>query len=331
MRSSRFALWRLLECLIFVENCDEKESVPTSGAVGHVVVVKGDVSAQRAGKAMRKVQADDTVFADDTVVTGEASSIEILLKHNGALWELGESSERRIDKGTAFHATTKGAAPLDKKEALATAAAGRGTTREAGESVGTVLDGEDGADGSEDDETAPAAPVKKKREVRRPADTGPRRKSPVRRSPVRAPHAPAPPPLPSSPRARPIVVAPASPAPMAPRRDTEAPNTGDDDDGAIDEVAPAPARHAPVQGVNTRDRGHSSDAQQRSHITTLARRCHVKHGGSGTLKFKVSAAGLFSASSNEASLGPVVSCLRKAMLAGKLPNSSAISSSLKFP
>ena len=375
MRLNRFAPWMLLGCLIVVTGCGKEKAVPSSGPVGHVVVVKGEVRAQRAAKEgaakegaakegaeqkARLVQVDDIVFADDTIVTSDDASVQILLTHNGALWELGESTSRRIDKGIAFRATKRGEAPLDRKELIATAAAGRNTTREAGDSVGTIMA----------DETQPL-PLASPSAVARAADQGAAEPlgaraaaalpspspssspdpSPASARPKRKPTAsPSPPPPPAGP---PASAAPADGAlevanTSAPRKtvgglldatndSTRAKKRGgsiaedqdqrqfeteaDDAEAEPPSPSPAPAKE---------QKKAAPGAEQRAYLLGLVRTCQKTNNGKGTLRYKRTANGRLTVSSTAKSLAPLVTCVKRAIRSKAPPNKAAVSGSLQL-
>lgn len=335
MRSSRFAPWLIFGCLLWLASCGKEETVPTSGAVGHVVSVQGEVRAQREGEAARAIEAEDVVYANDTIVTGPESNISIRLEHNGALWELGETSERRIDKGIAYRAKTKGSSTLDKETRAATTSAGRGTTRQAGDSTDTIASKDDEADsdpgdadpaGGDDDAYAEPSPEPAERERK---DTSKRRGNSGRRL---------------------TEARDAKPAPKKPKRtiDPSADKKGNgsglgtttSDDlrqsgngtaTPTDSQEPAPAPPPPPPTRRDANETVEPASMQRAHVIAHARKCHAKHGGSGTISFAVGANGTFKASSVDASLAKTVACLRAAIRDDKLPNSTTISGSLALP
>jgi hypothetical protein len=370
MRLNRFAPWLLLGCLIIVTGCGKEKAVPSSGPVGHVVVVKGEVRAQRAAQRgaaqegaaqggaaqegaqqkARLVQVDDVVFADDTIVTSGEASVQILITHNGALWELGERSSRRIDKGIAFRATKKGEAPLDRKELVATAAAGRNTTREAGDSVGTIMA----------DETRPLPQTASARGGARAADLGaaePRgasaaaSPSPDRR-PTPAPQiakpkpAASPPPPPSQPTSRGdgalnesapsktaggLQEATANETTRAKRRRAQV--TKDQDqrefDSEADEDEPAD-RLSPSPAIAKERKGEAPGDEQRAYLVALVRTCQKTNNGTGTLRYKRKANGQLTVSSTAKSLAPLVTCVKRAIRSKAPPNKAAVSGSLQL-
>ena len=335
MRSNRLAPWLLLGCLLLVASCGGEKAAPASGPVGHVVVVKGEVRAQRADKEARLVQVDDTVFADDTIVTGDAASVQILIKHNGALWELGQNTSRRIDKGVAFRATTKGAAPLDRKEEVATAAAGSNTTREAGASVSTILAKEDdssdaesdvrGSGGSEKNSAYGAqglAEIKapERRRKARPSNSAPPPPAPAKPAAVAAPQAPGAPPT-NRPASRESFGL--GDAELGGRKKEEAMKAPSEAARLDDEEAPSVA---PVA-----ERKASPSAQQRSYLLALARQCQATHPGKGTLRYSRKANGQLQVSSSDKSLKALVTCVAKAVRSKSPPNKAAVSGSLQLP
>ncbi len=328
MRSNRFALCMLLGCLLLVASCGKEKAVPTSGPVGHVVVVKGEVHAQRAEQEARLVQIDDTVFADDTIVTGEAANIQILITHNGGVWELGENSSRRIDKGIGFRAKTKGAAPLDRKEALETAAAGRNTTREAGETVGTVMADEkrplkleESPKGQGRQEAGPAA---------NPTPGNSAQPSPPTPSDK--------PPTPSSkPPGKPLSeMTSQSEMPKRPKRDRSIRSKGggakrDSKSADNGEVPKADDVLQATPPTEAKPKYSAAASEQRAYLRALIRKCQKTHPGKGTLSYALSATGALKASASDASLAPLVRCLREAVRAKAPPSNEAVSGSLRLP
>ncbi len=335
MRSNRFAPWLLLGCLLLVASCGSEKAAPASGPVGHVVVVKGEVRAQRADNEARLVQVDDTVFADDTIVTGDAASVQILIKHNGALWELGQNTSRRIDKGVAFRATTKGAAPLDRKEAVATAAAGSNTTREAGASVSTILAEED------DVSDAPLDGSGEKNSGLR-ADGLAETKMPKRNRGAQGRKSNnAPPPSPAPSPAKPaLFVAPPSPAAPSEKSTSGRSSRRDSRETEIaeTEIVEAPSEmdfddtdEAPSSASAMAKRKESPGAEQRTYLLALVRQCQTTHPGKGTLRYSRKANGQLQVSSSDKSLKALVSCVAKAVRSKSPPNKTAVSGSLQLP
>lgn len=370
MRLNRFAPWMLLGCLIVVTGCGKEKAVPSSGPVGHVVVVKGEVRAQRATQGgaeqegaeqkARLVQVDDIVFADDTIVTSSEASVQILITHNGALWELGERSSRRIDKGIAFRATKKGEAPLDRKERIATAAAGRNTTREAGDSVGTIM-----ADETRPLPQAAGASAADQGAAEPPGATGaaaspspsPNR-SPASRTPAKPKPTASPPPPPSGPPASTrrrgsaqetmnesapsktvggSLNVKANDSARAKKRkgsakDSRTPTEDQDQrefDGEADDNEPAD-RPSPSPVVAKEQKKVAPGAEQRAYLLALVRTCQKTHSGTGTLRYKRIANGQLTVSSTAKSLAPLVTCVKRAIRSKAPPNKAAVSGSLQL-
>lgn len=364
MRLNRFAPWMLLGCLIVVTGCGKEKVVPSSGPVGHVVVVKGEVRAQRATQGgaqegaeqkARLVQVDDIVFADDTIVTSSEASVQILITHNGALWELGERSSRRIDKGIAFRATKKGEAPLDRKERIATAAAGRNTTREAGDSVGTIMADEtrplpqaasaSAADQGAADQGA-AEPPGATGAAASPSPSPSPNRRPASRPPAKPKPAASPPPPPSLETMNESapsktaggslgVRADDSARPKKRRgsaKDSRTPTEDQDQrefDGEADDNEPAD-RPSPSPVVAKEQKKVAPGAEQRAYLLALARTCQKTHSGSGTLRYKRIANGQLTVSSTAKSLAPLVTCVKRAIRSKAPPNKAAVSGSLQL-
>lgn len=102
----------------------ESKPAASAGPAGEVVSATGDVHATRGGER-RALAVGGDVFADDEVETGTSGSIAILLRHNGAMWELGPGARRRVDQSVAWKAAPGSGAGLDGDDPGRTAAAGR--------------------------------------------------------------------------------------------------------------------------------------------------------------------------------------------------------------
>jgi hypothetical protein len=84
-------------------------------ADGKVIDITGDVFATREGAKPRALKLRDDIFADDTVRTTEDSAVAILLAKNGAIYDLGDLQEVRIESSLAWSANIKSQGAFDPK------------------------------------------------------------------------------------------------------------------------------------------------------------------------------------------------------------------------
>lgn len=217
--------------------CGEKQQPPQpagDGPAGVVLTVEGDVSAQRATAAVRKLAVKDAVFADDTVTAAAGASVRIELAHNLVVWTLDGGSaglSRKVVESAAWNAPRRSG----EAEALAagdkdrTSAAGRHTEPEAAGTPASVPPAEASAK-EEKDEPKTRAPAPRPPRTRsieapevepsKPAATAPaRHAAPATAAPAQAaPPAPPPPPV-AAPSPSPS--APPEPAPADTKPDGE--------------------------------------------------------------------------------------------------------------
>jgi len=139
MRPLVFALTTLL-----VLSCSGKSKGPDPDddkADGKVVEVAGEVTAQRRGSdEVRTLDPDALVFGDDTVVTGEDSSVKIRLLHNEALLTLGASMTRTLQQTAAWKASRGKGGMFDESSGGQTAAAGRHAERQGADTPATAAE-----------------------------------------------------------------------------------------------------------------------------------------------------------------------------------------------
>jgi len=305
--------------------------------VGHVTAISGEVSAQRANQEARLLHINETVFADDTIVTKADSKIEIRLTHNGAIWALEENSERRVDKGLAYRATKKGKAPLNPKEQVATSAAGRGTGREAADSSETFVQ-------KEKDSPAPSPTSERSRRTRssaEPATKGDRRSEMSSGE--------------TSKRPRPsrqeklgkIIGTEISNTPAIDRNkfggmqsgaNSSPPRDQDVGDEQSSPIVPPPAAKskpspppAPDDGMDgSVSTANPLKATQQAFVAAMVRKCHDQHGGTGRMTYGIDAAGAFTATLSDSSLAAVVTCVQETLRTDHLPNKTTFRARTRF-
>ncbi len=291
----------LLSGLLVVLSCDKKQAkTPGLGEpAGHVVESTGKVTGQQPGAAIRHLKVDDVVFQDDTIVTGAASTLGILLTHNNARWELGSNSTRRVDESAAFGAKKQHVAILGGQEPLGTSAAGRNTTREAAASKATLPVQED-RNAVTKKRVSPAGKDKSgfgkrsqnKRPDRRREDKGERTQGLLG---ARARSAPESMPAP----------APTAKALSKPSKDSEDSEESDREESE-DKLA----------------------SEQVTLIRSRARRCHKEHGGKGKITYQFDATNGLLAKGSHPSLDRLIACLRSAVPPTK--NAPTVKSSIRF-
>jgi len=139
----------LLLSLAAAVACGKGDGASAGGVAGEVVRAEGTVVATRAatGAPARPLAAGESIYADDTIVTGNASAVEIRLAHNGALWQLGANTSRRVDASAAWRAEKGGEVAFGKTDVDRTAAAGRHGEREASTTRAVEPPESDQADG----------------------------------------------------------------------------------------------------------------------------------------------------------------------------------------
>ncbi len=100
-------------------------SAASKGPAGTITALAGEVTARRGDAAARVLAVRDDVFRDDTISTGDGSSVTIVLAHNNAVWTLGADQQKRVDASAAWRAP-KSSDEIEVAEGTArTAAAGR--------------------------------------------------------------------------------------------------------------------------------------------------------------------------------------------------------------
>ena len=257
--------------LLITASCGDEMVVPTSGAAGMVISVKGKVTASRSGQALRELKVDDVVFVEDTITTAAGAAVAIGLTHNNARWTVGENTEKPVQSSRAWTAARKSASPFAKKEDIKTAAAASNHEKQAGQSSSTL-----GAEAEQDESVA----------AKLPEPSGAANQAVLEAIATGGPEDDA-----SRPRRARL---PKSPGPSGPGG-SGGDAIGDDDDDDLDKrgsgngnesvtTGPPPPPRPPSATSSTTI---SSEHATRSPIETIANQCKSKVNAKGTLTYEL--------------------------------------------
>lgn len=134
--------------VLLVAGCAEKSPAVAAGngPAGKVVEISGSVTAEREG-AKRTLTIDETIYANDEIVTGSDSAIVVVLDHNGARWTLGANESRVVSAAAAWRAPKGQGDGTSKRDV--SEAAGRHAEREGFDTAATARAGGPAGDDSE--------------------------------------------------------------------------------------------------------------------------------------------------------------------------------------
>jgi hypothetical protein len=85
----------------------------TNNPDGKVIDISGLVTATRVGAEARTLKLHDDIFANDTVRTAEHASVAIWLNKNGAIYDIGDGLEVKIEDSLAWSIETKSPSVFD--------------------------------------------------------------------------------------------------------------------------------------------------------------------------------------------------------------------------
>ncbi|MBT8494953.1 MAG: hypothetical protein KJO07_18030, partial [Deltaproteobacteria bacterium] len=140
---------------------DQAPAMPGSGAVGKVVELAGDVTAKRGSDEPRALKVGETIYAKDTVTTGDDGSVTIVLEHNNARWTLAASKTQAVVDSLAAKAKKQEGSQFEQAGDDTTVTAGRNVENETASTAGTLARGGESApaESASADDGAAAAPT----------------------------------------------------------------------------------------------------------------------------------------------------------------------------